>query len=278
MDPIPRTHLKELGIEEVLKQFTADREPAAVGVQGSFVRGTFDVHSDVDVVLVYPHAAQAPDVQPHRFQDLQERIWSIWRLNLDRVDPAHWSEAQRYCYGHETLVYRDPSGQLEALCGQARFTDRQVRERVAWCVGKIVNRRFYHLDDHGPEFHGMESGLPDITEARGDFVAAHQWINDTLGLLVNLVFAVNGRPTASPKSRIRIMRALPWFPRELGIRLERLTLVRAHTGQDYRRRKHLLRQMLSLLCDEALQRGLLGDDLADLYHAALGPNTDDTVR
>ncbi|MFI5808942.1 nucleotidyltransferase domain-containing protein [Streptomyces sp. NPDC051561] len=278
MDPIPRTHLKELGIEDVLKQFTADREPAAVGVQGSFVRGTFDVHSDVDLVLLYPQADQAPDVQPHRFHDLQERTWSIWRLNLDRVDPAQWSEAQRYCYGHETLAYRDPSGKLDALCGQARFTDRQVHERVAWCVGKIVNRRFYHLDDHGPAFHGMESGLPDITEARGDFVSAHQWINDTVGLLVNLVFAVNGRPTPSPKSRIRIMRALPWYPPALGTSLERLTLVRAHTGQDYRRRKRLLRLMLGLLCDEALQRGLLGDDLADLYHAALGPNTDDTIR
>ncbi|WP_405059958.1 hypothetical protein OG474_45515 [Kribbella sp. NBC_01505] len=262
-------------IGAALPELLAGTTPVAVGVQGGVARGTADEFSDTDLVFVYRDEESAAGAGRGHFLDEGRRMWGIRHLHLSRLDVARWPDGRRYVYGYETIPYADEDGVLAAICAEARPGRAELGERIAYQVRKIAQRGIAYPDRLPARWRGFDLTEIDPWLARGDLLSAHLRLNQTLELLVGLIYSANGRPRPSAKAVYSILSSLPWYPEAVRAGLSKLAEVRALDEASHASRSRAARAVLIACVDEATRAGLAADDLGAVYAAAKPAPTDD---
>jgi predicted nucleotidyltransferase len=246
----------------------------AVAFQGAIGRGQADDRSDVDVILAFAGDASAhSSARGERVLDGLK--WSVFHLSLDRVEPKRWSDKQRYAYGFETQVIRDDRGRLASLCRRAHLGPHERTARLIHGVKKLANRGITYRGAMGG-WRGFDLGdRADTWIRRGDPYAAHARLEQAHRLLVDVLFALAGRPVPSEKIRHHLVAALP-RPGGHAALLHEIARVARLDEDEFERRRGAAVELLSRCVDEADARGHLPEDLGRVYRSAYPSHSDDT--
>lgn len=238
----------------------------SVGFQGGLGRRFVDARSDVDIVLGFLSCEDSGDAQRGELRVGPTKV-SVFHLYFDSATPAStWGDKQRYVYGYETRPIVDPNGRLTAVCRGARLTRAEQEDRVFYKIKKLGNRGITYRGNVGGEWLGLIwDDSPHVWVQRGDLVSAHMRLNQSIELLIGLVFALNGQPVPSPKWRYRLAAGLPWVPTEFSARLRQLVATAPAFEQDFDRRLRLAVDLLTDCVDHALAEDLIPGDAGLRY-------------
>ncbi|MGE5571462.1 MAG: hypothetical protein ACM3ZU_00370 [Bacteroidota bacterium] len=275
MEPRSISELRQLAIG-MLTQVVGNARVSAIAFQGGLGRGWVDTLSDVDLLLAFESEDLAREAPRGEFL-IGGLKWSIYHVCFDKVQAARWKDKQRYVYAYETDILEDRDGRLAALCRAARLSDDEQTERIVYFVKKIGNRGITYGGIMDAEWLGIRwSDHPDLWVQRGDLYSAHMRLNQVTELLVNLVFAINGRPVPSAKWKHHLVRKLPWVPADLTPRLETLAMISGFSPSEFARRRDVATGLLNECVDEALRRGLLPADMGAYYFQRFSTHSDNT--
>ncbi|HLF27504.1 MAG TPA: hypothetical protein VJG32_14310 [Anaerolineae bacterium] len=261
---------------ELLPSVIGDARVESIAFQGGIGRGQVDALSDVDLLLC---CASPEDERraPQGEQRVDGGHWSIFTLCFDQVQPKRWTDKQRYLYAYETSIVTDPNGRLARLCADARLSPEEQVDRVVFAVKKLGNRGCVYRGRYGATWRGvLWSDRPDLWIQRGDAYSAHMRLHQVHELLIDLLFAINGRPAPSTKWKYHVVQVLPWQPAHLRQRLRSLAEIRSVAGADFTRRYELAVGLLTDCIDEALGRELIPEDISRYYFARFSRHSDNT--
>jgi hypothetical protein len=262
---------------DLLPQVLGSTVVESIAFQGGIGRGWVDDLSDVDLLLCF-NTSETEMLSPHGEQQVGGISWSIFTLCFTKVNPRRWSDKQRYIYGYETDIVRDPHGRLARLCLDAHLTEDEQRDRIVYAIKKLGNRGIVYRGQVGARWRGVDwRDRPDLWIKRDDTYSAQMRLNQIQELLINLLFAVNAVPVPSDKWRYHRVAGLPWSPPGLTERLQSLAQLHAFDRTDFARRCEIAVGLLTDCADEAAGRGLLPEDFAAFYFPRFSKHSDDTI-
>lgn len=248
----------------------------AIAFQGGLGRGHVDALSDIDILLGFKSMSDATGALKGEL-DIAGVKWSVFHLYYDKVDPTRWKDKLRFIYSSETLIVEDKSGHLRTLCDAAHLSNEEQIERVIYAIKKLGNRGVTYQGITKADWRGIFWGDPvDLWITRGDLYAAHARLTQAHELIINLLFALNQLPVPSSKWLHHLVGRLPWVPSNFDSQIQDLMIIREIDAQDVLRRAQTAISLVTQCIDEALQRGLLPDDIGAFYFPRFSKHTDNT--
>lgn len=248
----------------------------AIGLQGGIGRGYVDELSDIDMVLAFENMDQAAAAAKGELV-IQGHKVSVFQVCYSKVNPKHWQDKQRYLYAFETRIISDPQGRLQQLCRDAMLSPDEQTARLVYMIKKLGNRGITYkgiLNDSWRHMYWNDRA--DLWVQRGDLFAAHIRINQSIELLINLLFTLNGQPVPSSKGKHHLVFTLPWTPPDFQSQLGELVILHAFTAEEFNRRCHLCIDLVTTCIDQADKSGLLPENINDFYYSRYSSHMDNT--
>lgn len=232
--------------DEISKNLSIMSCVEGVVLMGGAARGYVDAFSDLDIAIFCHLPCENIRVgeQLHRGIDLDTMI-----LDVDYSKSAKWSHAQRQAFSEGKILF-DRDGKVKLIIEtKLRYTDE---ERLLDVLNIIMNlnwRGFRGRNVRIPKDY--QSSVPfDLMSRRNCLACSHVNINESIDILIQLLYVYNRSFIPDPKWRFKNLTLLRWLPKNFDGRIKDALKCERLDSNELTRRSEVLNELL----DELLQR------------------------
>ena len=236
----------------------------AAGIQGGYVRGTADEHSDIDLVFVFKNRNDA-ERMPVGTILFEQKKFGIRHLYMAGIDINQFSAKIRYVYTHETYVLYDKVDAFSYLIDKMQMSSFEKKQIITFVSKKLAIRGITYQGISMQRWHGINLDMPkEYWIEKRDLLSAHMRLTESIELITLLIFALNDCYLPSPKWRYNILQNLEWLPENF-IDLYKNSLITAWDAQSHIVRQEALCKLFTLCIDYSKKENILPDDINMYY-------------
>ncbi len=220
-------------------------EVAAVIYIGGLARGRMDRFSDLDIIaLLYEESRQARDGIASFVKDSSEGRLDIDLEvhTLEHFTAHERNEIFRWDLSHCRLAY-DREGRADALIRDiVHMSETDWKDRT---VLQVMLLQWYIFPGDG------YLSLPEVWRERGDMRAAHHCLDFGIGLVMDLLFALNRQFVPPAKWKLEYLQELAELPDGIDAAISEAMITKAFDEKELERRLAVLRSLWEPLMEMA---------------------------
>lgn len=247
--------------EAVASRIKPVKGVAGIIFLGGLARGVADDDSDIDITVFVDTDDEGVGRELRKVvRDAQQRSGFEIDFEIHETQDfarRKWDEVDRWELGKAEIVF-DPSGVIRRLFQKgARVPGDFWTTRIVECCTYL---RWYCCPQAG------QKCMAETWIDRGDPLSAHYCIHYSIDLMLELVFALNREFFPPQKWRLQYARDLRWLPKDFEMRIAEMSVVKAHSRNELRRRLDAAGKMWPEVIEKVeIETGLTTENIARYY-------------
>jgi len=230
---------------------------------GSLARGFADEWSDVDIAVLGTGIAMQTLWRGERWFGKSDV--DLFVVDVRKEPPSAWDEARRQAFSESIVLSSADSNLLKAVRKIVRMRPDEIRKLAVDKLFSLAWAGFAPPAWREKTYRGYLWSLPqDLWISRGCIAAAHNALDQALGLFFELLFVTNGRLPPDPKWQRFLVDEQDWLPEHFLSRLETLESCK-RTERSFGPRSETLLQLIGETAKHLERERLLPEDMYSYY-------------